>query len=73
MSTDLRHLISRPSVRAAMLASALGAAVFAMSASSADAMGFRGSGSGGMHPNMANRAATYQRLSAVTLTRGTLA
>src|SRR5690349_15253573 len=42
MSTDHRHLISRPSVRATVLASALGA-VLGMSAESAGAASFHGS------------------------------
>ena len=50
MSTDDRHLMSRPAVRATILASALGA-ILGMSAESAGAAAFRGSGFGGTHIN----------------------
>jgi subtilisin family serine protease len=58
MSIDRRHLISRPSVRATVLASALGA-ILGMSAETAGAAAFHASSSGATHFNStANRTAT---------------
>src|SRR5690348_10962396 len=59
-----RHLISRPSVRATILASALGVAVFGMSAETADAA-TRSSGFGGMRAtpmrvSTINKAPTFR-------------
>jgi subtilisin family serine protease len=58
MSTAHRHLLSRPSVRATILASALGAAL--LCPETAGAMSFRGGGFGGAHMSSTNRATTYR-------------
>ena len=60
MSTAHRHLMSRPYVRATIMASALGAAVLGTSAETAGAMSFRGGGFGGTHMSSTNRATTYR-------------
>jgi subtilisin family serine protease len=66
MSTDHRHVTSRPSVRATILASALGA-VLGMSAESAGAAAFHGSRFGGTHlsgaTNKTNQIYRMQRAS----------
>jgi len=61
MPTDHRHPTSRSCVRAAMLVSALSAAMLAASAGMAGAMGFRGGAFAGPHPaGMNNRIATFR-------------